>query len=174
VVNDLNKVSTDPVVIGSTSLNILLYADDIVLLSQSKEGLQSSLNILHNFCSSWKLQVNTSKSKIIVFNSNGKSFLNCFSYNNILLETVTSYCYLQNNVGIVLKYNGNFGLATETLMDKARKAYFKIKKTVGLDNSCGLLEKLFDSLVSPILLYGSEVWGVDCKFKDSDLTEKST
>ena len=57
-------------------------------------------------------------------------------------------------------------------MDKARKAYFKIKKTVGLDNSCGLLEKLFDSLVSPIQLYGSKVWGVDCKFKDSDLTEK--
>ena len=96
VVNDLNKVSTDPVVIGSTSLNILLYADDIVLLSQSKEALQSSLNILHNFCSSWKLQVNTSKSKIIIFNSisNGKSFLNCFSYNNILLETVTSYCLI--------------------------------------------------------------------------------
>ena len=57
-------------------------------------------------------------------------------------------------------------------MDKARKAYLKIKKTVGLDNSCGLLEKLFDSLVSPIQLYGSEVWGDDCKFKDSDLTEK--
>ena len=74
------------------------------------------------------MQVNTSKSKIIVFNSNGKSFLNCFSYNNILFETVTSYCYL----GIVLKYNGDFGLAIETLMDKARKAYFKIKKTVGL------------------------------------------
>jgi hypothetical protein len=42
-------------------------------------------------------------------------------------------------------------------VDKARKAYSKIKKTVGLDNSCGLLEKRFDSLVFPILLYGSEV-----------------
>ena len=57
-------------------------------------------------------------------------------------------------------------------MDKARKAYFKIKKTVGLDNSCGLLEKPFVSLASPILLYGSEVGGIDCKFKDSDLTKK--
>jgi hypothetical protein len=42
-------------------VNILLYADDIVLLSQSKEGLQNSLNILHDFCYSWKLKVNTDK-----------------------------------------------------------------------------------------------------------------
>jgi hypothetical protein len=45
LVDDLNKDNTDPVVIGDTSVNILLYADDIVLLSQSKEELQNSLNI---------------------------------------------------------------------------------------------------------------------------------
>jgi hypothetical protein len=50
LVDDLNKDNTDPVVIGDTLVNILLYADDIVLLSQSKEGLQNSLNILHDFC----------------------------------------------------------------------------------------------------------------------------
>jgi hypothetical protein len=45
-------------------------------------------------------------------------------------------------------------------MEKARKAYFKIKKTIGLNNPWKLLEKLFDSLVTSILLYCSEVWGV--------------
>jgi hypothetical protein len=69
LVDDLNKDNTDPVVIGDTSMNILLYADDIVLLSQSKEGLQNSLNLLHDFCYTWKLKVNTDKSKIMVFNS---------------------------------------------------------------------------------------------------------
>ena len=62
---------------------------------------------------------------------------------------------------LVLKFNGNFNLAINTLMEKARKAHFKIKKTIGLNNPCRLLEKLFDSLVTPILTYGSEVWGVD-------------
>jgi hypothetical protein len=38
-------------------------------------------------------------------------------------------------------------------MEKARKLYFKIKKTIGLNNPCKLLEKLFDFLVTPILLY---------------------
>jgi hypothetical protein len=61
LVDYLNKDNTDPVVIGDTSVNILLYADDIVLFSQSKEGLQNSLNILHDFCYTWKLKVNTDK-----------------------------------------------------------------------------------------------------------------
>jgi hypothetical protein len=42
----------------------------------------------------------------------------------------------------------------------------------GLNNPCRLLEKLFDSLVTPILTYGSEAWGVDSTFKDSDPFEK--
>ena len=89
----------------------------------------------------------------MVFNSNGKTFINQFTYNDSYLETITNYCYL----GMVLKYNGNFNLAINTLMEKARKACFKIKKTIGLNNPCRLLEKLYDSLVTPILLYGSEV-----------------
>ena len=58
-------------------------------------------------------------------------------------------------------------------MEKGRKAWFKIKKTITLNNICNLLEKLFDSLVVPIILYGSEVWGVSTynKFRDSDLFE---
>jgi hypothetical protein len=63
-----------------------------------------------------------------------------------VIETVNSYCYL----GIVLKCNGSFNLAMSTLAEKARKAYFKIKKTIDLYNPCKLLEKLFDSLILPI------------------------
>lgn len=37
-----------------------------------------------------------------------------------------------------------FNLASKVLMEKARKAYFKIEKTIGLDNPCKLLKKLFD------------------------------
>ena len=86
------------------TLNILLYADDIVLLSQSKKGLQNSLNALYDYCDCWKLQVNTDKSKVIVFNSNGKTFLDEFTYNDSCIETVSHYSYL----GIVIKCNGNF------------------------------------------------------------------
>ena len=52
-------------------------------------------------------------------------------------------------------------------MEKAKKALFKIKKTVGLDNPCHVLEKLFDNLVVPVMLYCSEIWGILCQVNDS-------
>ena len=46
---------------------ILLYADDTVILSDSEVGLQNALNIYAEYCNNWKLIVNISKSKIIIF-----------------------------------------------------------------------------------------------------------
>jgi hypothetical protein len=53
----MHNCNTNPVVIGDVSLNIPLYADDIVLLSESKEGLQNSLDEFDRYCSNWKLQL---------------------------------------------------------------------------------------------------------------------
>ena len=54
-------------------------------------------------------------------------------------------------------------------MEKAKKAVFKIKNTIGLDNPCSLLEKVFDNLVTPMMLYCSELWGLTCAEKDTTL-----
>lgn len=99
-----------------------------------------------------------------MFTSNGKSYQNCFKLQQNYIGTVKSYCYL----GITFKYTGNLNSSGQLLMEKGRKAWFKIKKSIGLDNLCSLLEKLFDTLISPIILYGCEIWGVDNKFKDTD------
>jgi hypothetical protein len=55
IVKDLVTGNCDPVRAGDLSVTCLLYADDFVLLSESKSGLQSSLNILGTYCSNWKL-----------------------------------------------------------------------------------------------------------------------
>jgi hypothetical protein len=54
----------------------LLYADDIVLLSESAEGLQHSLNALHHYCNKWDLRVNIDKTKVIIFNKSGRLLKN--------------------------------------------------------------------------------------------------
>ena len=59
-------------------------------------------------------------------------------------------------------------------MEKARNALFKMKKSIGLNNPCKLLEKLFDSIIVPIMFYGCEIWGIESvlKCKDSEPHEK--
>jgi hypothetical protein len=50
---------TDPVFLNDVSINHLLYADDLVIMSQSPEGLQHCLDALLKFCNEWKLDLNT-------------------------------------------------------------------------------------------------------------------
>ena len=40
----------DPVAIGKYRTNVLMFADDLVLMSVSKEGLQKCLDDLHIYC----------------------------------------------------------------------------------------------------------------------------
>ena len=56
-----------------------MYADDIVLLSNSAGGLQKMLNSLLQFCQRWNLKVNVAKTKVIIFNKSGK-LLKGFSF----------------------------------------------------------------------------------------------
>ena len=48
-------------------INILLYADDIVLLAENEANLQKMLQLLYKWCYKWRLNVNESKSKVIHF-----------------------------------------------------------------------------------------------------------
>ena len=47
--------------------NALAYADDIVILSKSKEGLQKALGITEKYCEKWRLTINHSKTKSMFF-----------------------------------------------------------------------------------------------------------
>ena len=81
--------------VGGTQISLFLYADDIVLLSESEEGLQSMLNVLHVWCSMWRLDVNEAKTKILHFRNKTKlrsSIL--FTCGNKTIEYSECYKYL--------------------------------------------------------------------------------
>ena len=48
-------------------LFVILYADDTVILSENKDGLQKALDIFESYCEIWKLQVNVNKTKVMIF-----------------------------------------------------------------------------------------------------------
>ena len=53
------------------NLFTLLYADDTIVLAENAEELQLALNALFDYCQTWHLTVNTTKTKIVIF-SRGK------------------------------------------------------------------------------------------------------
>ena len=46
---------------------LLLYADNLILMSESASGLQKQLDALAGFCEQRQLTVNLSKTKVVVF-----------------------------------------------------------------------------------------------------------
>ena len=74
---------------------MLLYADDIVMFANSVEELQQSLDLLLNYCNIWKLTVNVSKTKVMVFRKGVMLPRNMsFYYNGERLEMVKEFKYL--------------------------------------------------------------------------------
>lgn len=87
--------SCDPVNIFDQQLNCLMYADDLVLLSESYTGLQNCLNKLYSYTSRWNLAVNVNKTKVLFFNKGGHKMKNFkFTTGPDVLSMVQDYCYL--------------------------------------------------------------------------------
>lgn len=105
---------------GTLKLFLLLYADDITIFSETAEGLQKGLNILTDYCKTWKLTVNTAKSKIVVFRKGGQLPSNLrFSYDNSVIDIINSFSYL----GLVFTPGGSFLMHKILLLAKLRKLF---------------------------------------------------
>ena len=56
----------DPVELQNKKLSCLMYADDIVILSESANGLQNCIDKLEYFCKKWNLSVNLNKTNVLI------------------------------------------------------------------------------------------------------------
>jgi hypothetical protein len=60
-----------PVELKELSLFLLMYADDMVIFSDTIKGLQDMLNTLYCYTEKWKLCANINKTKFVVFRKGG-------------------------------------------------------------------------------------------------------
>jgi len=119
--------------------------------------MQISLNKLALYCQKWKIQINTSKSKIMIASKRKCTLVHNFTISNEVIEIVDKYKYL----GLLITHNGQLKTAQEHLANRAIKAWFSIKN--GLYNEkvwpINIYLKSFDTVIKPIVLYGCEIWG---------------
>ena len=106
----------------------LLWADDILILSETTDGLQQKLNALQGYCDMNKLSVNTKKTQCMIFNKTGRLLKNhLFTYKNTKLECVREYKYL----GFLVTPSGEVRSGLKDLRKRGLKALMKMKSTLG-------------------------------------------
>ena len=120
-INDLpfsfGHTLSDPFVLpNGTKLNSLLYADDLIILSRSRIGLQNCLNTLSSYCKSWMLNINPKKTKVMVFQRRAKKDDHKFHIGNENIDIVQNYTYL----GTRISSTGNFTMSLDHLREIKR------------------------------------------------------
>ncbi len=139
-------------------ISVLAYADDLVLVAENEQDLQRLITTLQNWCFKWRLSINIGKTKVMHFRNKNQSITNfLFSVNNLPLECVNDYKYL----GIIMDEHMEFDKTAEMLASSAGRALGAIINKVRVNKDLGFKSytTLIDNCVSPILQYGSSVWG---------------
>ena len=141
-------------VLDGVKLNILLFADDVVLLAESKQGLQKLLDAAFEYSELWLFKWNCAKSKVMRFGLKSKA---CGDYllGAHKLEVVRLFKYL----GVDLQQNLTWTSTKWRFAGKARSRVPMVTKAVieGLSVKAG--EKLWATMIRPTLEYGAEIWG---------------
>jgi hypothetical protein len=145
--------------IGSMSIPDLMYADDVCLLSTDPAKAQQLLDCLSLFCTLFGMEVNLTKTCVVVFRKPGAIVPRRVQlvYRGQALARRDSFCYL----GVLLHETKGFSLAADTLAVSGRKALYamlaklRLNHITQFDMQC----RMFDVLVEPVLSYGSHIWG---------------
>ena len=137
----------------------MLFADDMVLLSDTPMGLQKQIDALNSACKDLSLTVNTDKTKVMVFRKGGFLRRNeSWNLDGNALEIVNDYSYL----GFTFTTRMSISRGVDTLAAKGKKACADcvryISKLNEISKECFF--KIFDTQVQPVIMYASEVWGL--------------
>ena len=147
--------------LAGTWIPLLLYADDIVLIAESPDGMQRQLDVLQKFAKESGLSVNLGKTKTMVFNTTPQWVWRTapkFTYGQDNVEYTYAYTYL----GVV--FAGTKFALKKAADNRLSRAYAALG---GLERMCSQVQFqeprkklwLFNTLVTSAMLYGVQVWG---------------
>ena len=160
-------------VINGINLTCPSVADDMLLQSLTKNGLQMLINICVIYFKKWRLDYNILKCLVIVFNelmtAYNRSHRRWFLGNAELREG-TEYTHLGILVNKDMKVKQNISDSAS----KIRKTFFGVFSCEydGMELHPYILKRIYESIVIPRALYGCELWSNLCQ-NDILLLERS-
>ena len=106
------------------SLRSLLYADDLVLISRSANGLQHNLERLSRTCDEFGMKINLEKTKAMVISKKQKP-INCLVEGRILKQ-VSNFNYL----GVIIDESGRLDKELDNRIRRAGKVSSQLHKAI--------------------------------------------
>ena len=144
--------------LDSFTLSLLLYADDIVLLAETEEDMQSLLLIVQNWCQKWRLEVNLEKTNILhVRNKRKPQSRFMFLFNCRPVPYCQDYKYLGCTINEFFDYSFTVNKLVESASRALGALITKMAKNKGFPYA--IFSKLYETCVSSISMYGGEVFG---------------
>ena len=113
------------------------------------------LQNLSNYMKKNRMEINSKKTKCMIFNKTGRLFRRSFKMGKEIIYTTKAYKYLCFNP------SGEINTGLQDLKDRAIRPYYTLKNKMDrYFMFCPTTTlHLFDTLIKPILLYYSDFWG---------------
>ena len=138
----------------------MLYADDLALMTNSPEEMQTMLHKLRAYADRKGLIVNTAKSEVVHFNSRSGSSLPIFTFDGVPLPQKDQFKYL----GMLADKHLNLKVAEEHAVRPYMAAQRRIAdfiKEHGLRNRPHALLWLSKVYGIPAGMYACQIWGTE-------------
>ena len=140
------------------NISVLLYADDIAILSETEAGMQTMLNKLDDWCRKWRITVNETKTKVLHFRQKTKTATNyVFKCGNQKIDVDSSYKYLGFWMNEFLDMKFSIREIAKSASRVLGGIYSKFLCAGGMNFS--VYTKLIETMVEPLLFYCSGIWG---------------
>lgn len=148
--------------IDGEKLQILLFADDIILISETPKELETMLNQIHQESNKIGLEIHPQKTQWMKNNFCNTSYT--ITLNNTVIEKVDSYKYL----GQTLTMNNDIAIEIRNRKKAAWMGFNKIKDVI-TDQHIDMAKRadVFNTHILPALTYGGETWNTTQKEEES-------
>lgn len=143
------------------SSKIRLFADDCVVYRAIKsetdhQYLQTDLDSINTWCSSWLMILNHSKTKLVSFTRNSCRIPTKYTINDVTVEAASTYKYL----GVHLLSDLTWNYHIDLILAAANRSLGLLKRN--LRHAPAPVRKLaYITLIRPKIEYASAIWDPD-------------
>ena len=141
----------------------LLFADDTTLMAESENNLKRYVSAFVRVCERRKSKINVGKSKVMKMSDTGEKGNLSIKVKEEIMEEVDTFRYL----GVDFASNGRMDAELNHRSMEVRKCAGVLKsvwknRNVSMETKRGM----YEGIVEPTALYGSEAWVLENKVKN--------